>query len=387
MSRPLSAARLQDAGRTLLDLLRKRRAEPPGPPAPDLPARLAALPELPGDHHRLSEAARLLDAPPGALLAAITAMPEPEAVLDALACAEGGLRGLLALRAEAAPGSALDLALRRRLALMAGRAMLRLERIGWESPAALLERIIATEAVHEIQGWGDLRRRLDPLDRRCWAYLHPALPHEPLVFTEVALTRGLADSVHTILSPARQDAPPDSATFYSISACQPGLRGIGLGDPLIQDAAAALAREGIAQIGTLSPMPGFRSWLAERAGADGLPAPEALDALLDALPPPEDPARAQAAAALRRAGARYLLEGEGERPPADPVARFHLGNGAEAWRLNPFADLSANGCRQSFGLMVNYRYDRDRIRPRQAAYHARHARAAADPLRADARRA
>jgi len=246
--------------------------------------------------------------------------------------------------------------MRRRLALMAGRGMLRLERIGWESPAAPLERLIATEAVHEIQGWGDLRRRLDPRDRRCWAYLHPALPNEPLVFTEVALTRGLADSVQAILSPARQGQAPDSAIFYSISACQPGLRGIGLGDPLIQDAAAALAREGIAQVGTLSPMPGFRRWLAERAGADGLPRSEVLDALLDILPPQADPARAQAATAIRRAGARCLLEGEGGHPPADPVARFHLGNGAEAWRLNPFADLSANGRRQSFGLMVKRHY-------------------------------
>jgi len=386
MSRPLSATRLQDAGRTLLDLPRRRRTEQPGPPAPDLPARLAAMPRLPGDHHRLTGAAQLLDAPPGTLLAAIAATPDPEAVLDALAGAEGGLRGLLALRAEAAPGSALDPALRRRLAPMAGRWTLRLERVGRESPAALLERIIATEAVHEIQGWGDLRRRLDPLDRRRWAYLHPALPNEPLVFTEVALTRGLADSVQAILFPARQGQAPDSATFCSISACQPGLRGIGLGDSLIQDAAAALAREGISQVGTLSPMPGFRRRLVERAGADGLPRTEAIDALLDALPPPEDPVRAQAAAAIRRAGARYLLEDEGKRPPTDPVARFHLGNGAEAWRLNPFADLSANGRRRSFGLMVDYRYDRDRIRDRQAARHGNHARAVSDLLRAAARR-
>jgi len=227
---------------------------------------------------------------------------------------------------------------------MAGRWTLRLERVSWESPAALLERIIATKAVHEIQGWGDLRSRLDPLDRRCWAYFHPALPNEPLVFTEVALTRGLADSVQAILSPARQGQAPDSATFYSISACQPSLRGIGLGDLLIQDAAAARAREGISQAGTLSPMPGFRRWLAERADA------------------------------------RYPLEDEGKRPPTNPVARFHLGNGAEAWRFNPFADLSANGRRQSFGLMDNYRYDRERICDSQAAHHGNHARAASDLL-------
>jgi malonyl-CoA decarboxylase len=119
---------------------------------------------------------------------------------------------------------------------------------------------------------------------------------------------------------------------------------------LFQDAAAALAREGISQVGTLSPMPGFRRWLAERANA------------------------------------RYLLEYEGKRPPTDPVARFHLGNGTEAWRFNPFADLSANGRRQSFGLMDNYRYDRDRIGDRQAAHHGNHARAASDLLCATARR-
>jgi malonyl-CoA decarboxylase len=233
-------------------------------------------------------------------------------------------------------------------------------------------------------GWGDLRRRLDPVDRRCWAYLHPVMPADPLIFVEVALTRGLADSVQAILSPARQDAPPDSATFYSISACQPGLRGIGLGDPLLRDAAAALAGEGVRQVGTLSPMPGFRRWRAAQDGADGLPRPAEIDAPLEALPAPSNPLRQAAAAALRRAGARYLLDGEGARPPLDPVARFHLGNGAEAWRLNPFADLSPNGRRQSFGLMANYRYDPARLRARQEAHHGRQARAASDGVRADA---
>jgi len=177
-------------------------------------------------------------------LAAIAPTPDLKAVFDALASAEGGLRGFLALRAADAPRSDLDPALRR-LALMAGRWTLRLKRVSWESPAALLERIIATEAVHEIQGWGDLQRRLNLLDRRCWAYLHPALPNEPPVFTEVAFTRGLADSVQAILSAARQGYAPDSATFHSISACQPGLRGVSLSVLMIQDVAAVLVREGI----------------------------------------------------------------------------------------------------------------------------------------------
>ncbi|MEV8469002.1 malonyl-CoA decarboxylase [Fluviibacterium sp. DFM31] len=239
-----------------------------------------------------------------------------------------------------------------------------LRRISWDTPASILEKIIAYEAVHAINSWEELRRRLLPEDRRCYAYFHPAMPDEPLIFVEVALTEGIAGNIQDVLAEDRPALSPekiDTAVFYSISNCQKGLRGISFGNSLIKQVVEDLktALPGLTTFVTLSPIPGFRRW-AERQLGD-LPEGAADAAAL---------ARAMAAAgdgaagadALRGYVAHYLIEERHPRGgPLDPVARFHLGNGALVHEINLGADLSENGLRQSCGAMVNYLYDLDQI--------------------------
>lgn len=242
---------------------------------------------------------------------------------------------------------------------------LELRRIDWNSPAALLEKLIAYEAVHEIKGWGDLRRRLQP-DRRCFAFFHPALPDEPLIFVEVALCKGLASKIAPLLAEGAGPEEADTAIFYSISNCQKGLRGISFGNFLIRFVVEALIEElpALKQFATLSPIPGFRRWL-ERSLKNGENSPFALDmAVLD-----EDDlasfARSPSDAvsdkhtlkpALESLCALYLTT-PGERGPMDPVARFHLKNGARLERINWAANMGVKGMSESYGLMVNYLYD------------------------------
>lgn len=246
---------------------------------------------------------------------------------------------------------------------------LELRRIDWNSPAALLEKLIAYEAVHEIKGWGDLRRRLQP-DRRCFAFFHPALPDEPLIFVEVALCKGLAAKIAPLLAEGAGPEKADTAIFYSISNCQKGLRGISFGNFLIRFVVEALIEElpALKQFATLSPIPGFRRWL-ERSLKNGENSPFARDmAALD-----EDElasfARSPAEAisgeptlkpALENLCALYLTT-PGERGPMDPVARFHLKNGARLERINWAANMGGKGMEESYGLMVNYLYDIDTI--------------------------
>jgi len=240
---------------------------------------------------------------------------------------------------------ALDLDFRHLLASWFNRGFLVLRPISWESPAHVLEKIIAYEAVHAIDSWDDLRRRLEPADRRCFAFFHPAMPDEPLIFVEVALMRGIAQSIQTLLAEDREVRPAeeaDTAVFYSISNCQPGLAGISFGSSLIKQVAADLSLElpDLRTFVTLSPLPGFAAWLAETApdisAADGQ--------LLCAL------------------GAHYLVHAKGRNGmPIDPVARFHLGNGAIVHQVHADADTSAKGWGQSAGLMVNYLYDLGRV--------------------------
>ena len=260
------------------------------------------------------------------------------------------------------------------LASWFNRGFLQFEQIDWRTPAVILEKLIAYEAVHEIQGWDDLRRRLAD-DRRCFGFFHPALPDEPLIFVEVALTRGLAGEIHTLIDTAPdtdKKEQPDTAIFYSISNCQTGLAGISFGNFLIKQVADAVKKEfpGITQFATLSPIPGFRKWLDDvlvRDTPDGL-SEDDIDLLNRSDWRDNELIRQPLKPALMNLCARYLIEEKRNGRPLDPVARFHLGNGASVERLNWAADMSDKGIEQSTGMMVNYLYDSDQIVRNHEAY-------------------
>ena len=255
------------------------------------------------------------------------------------------------------------------------RGFLRLERIDWRTSALVLEKLIAYEAVHEIQGWRDLRRRL-AADRRCFAFFHPALPEDPIIFIEVALTRGLSDRVQPLLdpdSPVFDPARADCAVFYSITNCQEGLRGVSFGNFLIKQVAEDLGREfpRLRTFATLSPMPGFRAWLSGLAASSEEARQAALAPLLGALARPgwwQGEEAAGLEPALVRLGAHYLLHARREDEPADPVARFHLGNGARVERVNWLGDTSSAGLERSAGLMANYVYRLGEVERNHEAY-------------------
>jgi len=232
------------------------------------------------------------------------------------------------------------------------RGFLVLRPISWSSPAHILEKIITYESVHEIENWDDLRRRLQPEDRRCFAFFHPAMPDEPLIFVEVALTKGTPNSIQTILLENRDVIPAekaDTAAFYSISNCQAGLAGISFGNSLIKTVVQHLLREvpQIRNFVTLSPIPGLVKWLRETGQFD-------VDATAETH---------------RQQAAYYLLnEKHHNGQPRDPVARFHLNNGALVGAVHANADKSKNGIAQSCGVMVNYRYDLSRISENHEAF-------------------
>ncbi|MES0882542.1 malonyl-CoA decarboxylase [Roseibium sp. SCP14] len=225
------------------------------------------------------------------------------------------------------------------------RGFLVLRPINWESPAHILEKIIAYEAVHEIANWDDLRRRLVPDDRRCFAFFHPAMPDEPLIFVEVALTAGIPGSVQDLLAEDREPITAEkakTAVFYSISNCQSGLAGISFGNSLIKQVAADLSTElpGLKTFVTLSPIPGLTKWL----NSENIPY--------------EDTDAKQ----IRTLAAHYLMSAKRkDGQPLDPVARFHLGNGAQIHAVHAEADLSDKGQAQSAGAMVNYLYDLNKV--------------------------
>jgi malonyl-CoA decarboxylase len=303
---------------------------------------------------------------------------------------------------------ALEEDLKRLLANWFDIGFLELKRIGWESSAALLEKLMAYEAVHEIRSWTDLKNRLEA-DRRCFAFFHPRMPDEPLIFVEVALVAGMASDVNALLDEAAPIGDPqaaDTAIFYSISNCQHGLAGISFGDFLIKRVVDALAGDlpRLKVFATLSPLPGFRAWLdrqskaapgslllpSERSTLDALGdgvAESDLGALLDR---PDWHDQPQLVAALRepllRLCARYLLR---ERAPAgralDPVAHFHLSNGARVERLNWLGDVSPKGLQQSAGIMVNYLYRLADIEANHEAYRGEGRVAASSELRGLAR--
>ncbi|MEP0073966.1 MAG: malonyl-CoA decarboxylase [Marinomonas sp.] len=239
---------------------------------------------------------------------------------------------------------------------------LRLERISWSTPATILEKIIAYEAVHEIQGWDELRLRVAAHDRRLYAFFHPSLSDEPLIFVEVALTGDMPNNISSILSGDRQTLDPhlaSTAVFYSISNCQTGLRGISFGNFLIKQVVEELKRElpDLNRFVTMSPVPGLRRWV------DSKPTLTAnLQRLVDKLTPlskkPDDLFIEKNQQDLYQLAAHYLLEAKHHKGgPYDPVSKFHLGNGARLEQINLWADESKRGFTGSWGIMVNYEYD------------------------------
>jgi malonyl-CoA decarboxylase len=313
-----------------------------------------------------------------------------------------GVKFLVDMRAELIPLArtdpalrALERDLRNLLASWFDVGFLELRRLTWDNaPAALLERLIAYEAVHAIESWDDLKNRLDS-DRRCFAFFHPKMPNEPLIFVEVALVNGMADNVQTLLdekAPVLDPRLADTAIFYSISNAQKGLAGISFGNFLIKRVVDSLSNEfkGLKTFATLSPAPGFRAWL-ERTLAEGDPtlllpaerkaisaasgrargAKGMLKALLAEGTWPKEPALAAALRApLLRLCVRYLAQEKAAdgRRALDPVAHFHLSNGARLERLNWMADLSEKGLEQSAGIMVNYLYKLSEIDDNHEAY-------------------
>ncbi|WP_373235837.1 malonyl-CoA decarboxylase [Cohaesibacter celericrescens] len=241
--------------------------------------------------------------------------------------------------------AALDLDFRHLFASWFNRGFLVLRPINWESPAHILEKIIAYESVHAIDSWDDLRRRLQPTDRRCFAFFHPSMPDEPLIFVEVALTKGIPSSIQTLLAEDRTATPEDeadTAVFYSISNCQAGLASISFGNSLIKQVASDLSAElsGLKTFVTLSPIPTLARWLQANNAASDINNPDESKAV----------------------AAHYLLNAKGHAGlPYDPVARFHLGNGAIVHAVHADADVSNKGREQSNGTMVNYLYDLPKV--------------------------
>jgi malonyl-CoA decarboxylase len=271
------------------------------------------------------------------------------------------------------------------------RGFLVLRKIDWSTPANLLEKIIRYEAVHAIRDWNDLRARIDSPDRRCYAFFHPALVDEPLIFVEVALTRGIPEAIDPILSAKRQAVElerTNTAVFYSISNCQRGLAGVSFGHFLIKQVVEEVSREmpRLSTFVTLSPAPNFAEWLKrERATEASVALGDDDRAALAALDRPdwwqsEEAAEAVHEPLLRAAGWYYLRARTPAGTPLDSVARFHLGNGARLERLNFLADTSERALKQSHGLMVNYLYDLEDIEKNHEAYAQQRAVVAASSV-------
>lgn len=299
--------------------------------------------------------------------------PPRQELFRRLNLAPGGTAALVALRADlldhlkARPElRSVDDDLRHLFQSWFNRGFLCLERIDWSTSARVLEKIIRYEAVHEITDWEELRRRVEPADRRCYAFFHPSLVDEPLIFLEVALTKDMPRSIQALLGKDRPTVPrdeADSAVFYSISNCQRGLTNISFGHFLIKQVAEELRRElpAIKNFVTLSPLPAFGRWLRESAEVRD-DAAGVLDAVAETgwhRTRHDDQALGET---VQKLAAHYLLRAKtAEGEPLDPVARFHLGNGASIERVNWLADVSPNGLRNALGVMVNYRYDLARI--------------------------
>ncbi len=304
--------------------------------------------------------------------------PRRQELLRRLNMAPGATAKLVAMRTDLLEALAddaslreVDMDFRHIFQSWFNRGFLEARRIDWNSPAVILDRIIRYEAVHEISDWDDLRRRIDLPDRRLYAFFHLRLADDPLIFVEVAFTAEMPATIASILSAERQMTDPErarTAVFYSISNCQDGLRGISFGNLLIKQVVEDLRRElpNIRTFVTLSPVPGFARWLAAERKADN----GAIDAgsaeRLTILERPswweDGDAVASLAPVINGLAAHYLVNArDGNGAPCDPVARFHLGNGARLERINWLADLSAAGLRNGHGVMVNYLYKPEEI--------------------------
>jgi malonyl-CoA decarboxylase len=312
-------------------------------------------------------------------------------LLQRFAASAGGMRFLVDLRAELLPHlkgnkrlQALDAELENLFSTWFDVAFLELRSISWDSPASLIEKLIKYEAVHDIRSWADLKNRLDS-DRRCYGFFHPSLPNEPLIFVEVALLNEMANNIMPLLdeSAAPEDLQKSTvAIFYSISNTQGGLKGVSFGDSLIKRVVETLKDEfpKLKTFATLSPIPGLRPWLSKNAtellgqlnekelsalGREISFEPPTASHVLAAIEQSQVLEALSVKSPLRqfltRAGAHYLGQAKQGEQVLDPVARFHLGNGARIERINWFADPSAKGIKQSHGLMVNYLYDLKRL--------------------------
>ncbi|MDC0404342.1 malonyl-CoA decarboxylase [Porticoccaceae bacterium] len=348
------------------------------------------------DHQALDSAIERYQAEPSAKarsqLNSATEAPRQE-LFRRINMAPDGTQVLVNLRADLLRSlrvrpelNEVDSDLRHLLGSWFNRGFLRLTAIDWKTPAHILEKLIAYEAVHAMNGWSDLRRRLAS-DRRCFAFFHPAMPDEPLIFVQVALCKGMATSVQTLLEEPidnSAEAEADTAIFYSISDCQRGLKGVTLGNFLIKQVVLELQRElpNLSQFATLSPIPGFVPWLQENrdlieeSGDDST----AVLALLHALADNSDDSTSLWQALdesggqqlVGRLAAHYLYRAKRGEQPQDPVARFHLRNGAAIEQVNVAGDTSKKGCAQALGAMVNYRYRLDAVEKNHEAFVAEH---------------
>jgi malonyl-CoA decarboxylase len=341
------------------------------------------------DHARLEAAVEAWRQNPSDATAAelhAAAEPRRQELLRRLNLAPGGTAALVHMREQLLDAmdhrediAAVDKDFVHMFSSWFNRGFLVLRRIDWSSPASVLEKIIRYEAVHRIRGWDDLRRRIDPPDRRCYAFFHPALVDEPLIFVEVALTREIPSAIAPILTVQRELIGVDkaaTAAFYSISNCQRGLTGVSFGHFLIKQVVEEIARENasLSKFVTLSPAPGFAAWLKRERETETsrVLTPEDRSALANLdipgwwqTPKTREPVQEL----LLRAAAWYFLHARTKSGyPADPVARFHLGNGARLERLNWLADGSERAMEQAHGLMVNYLYVLDDIEKNHEAY-------------------
>jgi len=308
--------------------------------------------------------------------------PRRQELIRRLNRAPGGTSDLVAMRADllrVMKGhkelAALDRDVAHLLTSWFNRGFLVLRRIDWSTPANILEQIIRYEAVHEIRDWDDLRRRIDPIDRRCYAFFHPALVDEPLIFVEVALTESIPGAIAPLLAEDRQLTPTDrarTAVFYSISNTQRGLSGISFGSFLIKQVVEELRRElpKLENFVTLSPVPGFMEWVKQ---AHDVPISDEDRAILENLEQPDWFANPELAAQLRSVleplAAHYFLKARTPKGRLiDSVERFHIGNGARLERIDWLGDLSPKGLRDSAGIMVNYLYRLEDIEKNHEAY-------------------
>lgn len=359
------------------------------------------------DREKLGEAVDAWRAEPSPETAAAlhhAAEPRRQELIRRLALAPDGMAGLMRMREALLKLLPVNRSLKvvdedfaHLFASWFNRGFLVLKPIDWTTPANVLEKIIRYEAVHEIRDWEDLRRRVEPDDRRCFAFFHPRLVDEPLIFVEVALTQSMPATVAEVLDPGREPIRAEdagAAVFYSISNCQDGLRGVSFGNFLIKQVVEDLRRDlpELSTFVTLSPTPGFAEWLAgETADPDSEAIAQEDREVLAALGERgwmDDPEKVERLKpVLARACASYLVHARtGRGQPVDPVARFHLGNGARLERVNVLADLSPRAERQAHGMMVNYLYELDEIEQNHEAYATKGKVAASTSVKRLARR-